>query len=366
MSLRPLRRPIGSSVNKLRNYPARKSDGGIVGNWKREAQILRISGFDATRLRGSDLIDIPRSTLLYLDVHGCNPTHGSEVPFYALSFRAADSPYTRRDTRLRGFLHYHVPVPARPLSGGLRFRLTPSLGHFASGRDLLTPSGLPWTVPFANLVRRGGIPVAQSLLRDNLVRFPDVLACYATFHGDPQPPQPVVHAVGQPWFLDLSQPCTVLVPGPHSLLRCKVYPAVAKYGAALVCFEYTGNSAAPHELVIRLLEMRSTKIALHPQFAHLPPLTPGTLLPSVTQQPTRSESQQFLPWTWNYESPPAEMAAALHALVHGPVAAGAASEGGINHPAVKLSQRKRRALERMFYSVLPSQAELEGYAGREG
>ncbi|KAJ7604837.1 hypothetical protein DFH06DRAFT_274627 [Mycena polygramma] len=168
--------------------------------------------------------------MVYLDVHGHYPTHGQQVPFYALSFRASDSRYTRRTTRRRGFFHYHVPIPDRPFSGGLRFRCAPSLAAFAEGTDLLCPSGLPFTVPFANLVRRTSIAVTQSLLRDNLVTFPDILACHASFHNKPHPELPVVHAVGQPIYLHFRQPTVLLVPGPHSLLRCELYPAVAQYG----------------------------------------------------------------------------------------------------------------------------------------
>jgi hypothetical protein len=111
-------------------------------NWrKRPALILRISTFDPNRLQPSDLIDIPRAaSSIFLDVFGYYPRPGG-VPWGKISFRAADSPHTR----LRGFLYYHVPVPARPLSGGLRFRCTPAAASTreARGADLLTPSGLP-------------------------------------------------------------------------------------------------------------------------------------------------------------------------------------------------------------------------------
>jgi hypothetical protein len=199
-------------------------------------QILRISGFDATRLRNSDLIDHPRSTNFYLDIHGYYPTHGYQAFFYPLTFRTTDSQYTRRDTRLRGFLHYHIPIPSRPLSGGLRFRCTPFLKAFSTGTDLLTPSGLPWTIHLANLVQRLGLPVTQSLLRDNLVSFADIIACNATFRSKPHPTLPVVHAVGQPWLLDLTAPSVALIPGPNSLLRCDVYPAVASYGGCMFSY----------------------------------------------------------------------------------------------------------------------------------
>ncbi|KAJ6562344.1 hypothetical protein B0H19DRAFT_1144200 [Mycena capillaripes] len=394
MSLLHHRRPIGPTVNKLRNFRERKKEGGLVGNWRRDTQFLRISGFDATRLRASDFIDIPRSVAVYLDVHGYYPTHGRQAPFYELSFRAADSAYTRRDTRLRGFLHYHVPIPARPLSGGLRFRCAPSLAAFAQGADLLCPSGLPWTIPFADLVRIKALPVTQSLLRDNLVSFPDLIACHSTFHNKWHPNLPVVHAVGQPWLLDLSVPSVVLIPGPNSLLRCEVYPAVALYGSALVCFEYTGNPRAPHEVAIRVLELRSN-IGLHPHFAHLRQIKAGVLLPHPEQSTfPRAEP---LPWMWNYDSHPARMAAALYLLVHGPVPLPASAadfplsvdmemltgpapradtgmaadaEGNMNldvDPDAEVvfpSHRQNKVLRRWFYGMLPTKEEVARYAGR--
>ncbi|KAF7377757.1 hypothetical protein MSAN_00198700 [Mycena sanguinolenta] len=367
MSLVHTRRAITPTVSKMRNFPARKVDGGMVGNWPRNVKVFQVSGFDATRLRASDLIDIPRSLLVYLDVHGHYPSKGRQMLFYALSFRAADSHYTRRDTRLRGFLYYHLPIPSRPLSGGLRFRCTPSLTAFPSGMDLLSPSGLPWAIPLANLVRRGSLPVTQSLLRDNLVSFPDLLACHRTFHHKPHPLPPVVHAVGQPWFLDLSAPSAVFVPGPHSLLRCEIYPAVASYGAALVCFEYTGNPRSPHELAIRVLELRSN-ISLHPRFGHLPPVEPGALL----ARPNHSNGKPE-PWTWNYDSHSTRMAAALYALVHGPTPVpGTPADFPLSEdsdmpsaPGMYPTRRQRVTIEHWFYSALPNQKEVARYSSRK-
>ncbi|KAF8207283.1 hypothetical protein K438DRAFT_431529 [Mycena galopus ATCC 62051] len=358
------RRPIGNAANKMRNFRARKTDGGVVGNWPRNVEVLRISGFDATRLRESDIIDVPRSMLVYLDVHGHYPTKGYQHPFFPLSFRAADSPYTRRDTRLRGFLHYHISIPSRPLSGCLRFRCTPSLTAFSAGMDLLAPSGLPWSIPLANLMRRTALALTQSLLRDNLVQFPDLLACHSTFRAKLHPDLPVVHAVGQPWLLDLSVPTVLFVPGPYSLLRCEIYPAVALYGSALVCFEYTGNPSSPHEVAIRVLELRSKNVSFHPCFAHLPPLAPGTLLASPNEY-------SHEPWKWNYDSHPAHMAAALYALVHGPAPVSRApspydtplvDDGHL--PEAPTSHVQRAELERWFYGKLPAWEETSRYKGR--
>ncbi|KAJ6580367.1 hypothetical protein DFH09DRAFT_1145855, partial [Mycena vulgaris] len=43
--------------------------------------------------------------------------------------------------------------------------------------------------------------------------------------GAPHPLQP------KPWLIDLSLPTVVLVPDPRGLVRSRIYPAVARYGA---------------------------------------------------------------------------------------------------------------------------------------
>ncbi|KAJ7080939.1 hypothetical protein B0H15DRAFT_855579 [Mycena belliarum] len=271
----------------------RRTDGGVVGNWSRVPLVMRVSTFDATRLRPTDFIDIPRSANLFVEVFGHDPRTYRQFPWAKFSFRSADTPYTRPDTRLRGFFHYHVPISDRPLSGGVHFRLSTSPMGFVHGADLLCPTGLPWIVPLAHLQGLGGRPVMQSLLRDNLVSLSDIIACRTAINRRSHPDIPVVHAIGQPWYLDLRKPTHICVPGPHGLLRCHVYPAVALYGSALVCFESAANPAHPHELVIRVLERRD-KIVFHPSFSHLPPLLPGSLLAHPMREPART-------WKWNYD-----------------------------------------------------------------
>ncbi|KAJ7482007.1 hypothetical protein FB451DRAFT_1365027 [Mycena latifolia] len=325
------------AVNFRRNH-----DGGLVGRWPHPPLILRVSTFDPACLRPTDFIDIPRSANLFLDVFGHKPTTYRQFPWAKISFRPADSPYTRPDTRLRGFLHYHVPIPSRPLSGGLRFRCATSPWSFANGHDLLCPSGLAWVVPFANLVGIGSRPIMQSLLRDNLVSLVDIIASRTSFTKRLHPDVPVVHAVGQPWYLNLRTPTCICVPGPHGLLRCWVYPAVALYGSALVCFEHTGNPDHPDEVAIRILELRS-KIALHPTYAHLPPLLPGSFLAHPFRVPPRM-------WTWNHDmAQKAEMAAGLHCLINGP---------GINP---KPSNRLRQNLLHYMHYEVPTGDDIEWY-----
>ncbi|KAJ7623553.1 hypothetical protein FB45DRAFT_1031472 [Roridomyces roridus] len=348
-------------VKTLTRTPGRR-DGGLIGAWSRAPTILQVSTFDAGRLRPSDYIDVPRSAKLLLDVYGHHPTHSREVPFAELSFRAADGPFTRPETRFRGFLHYHVPYPHRPLSGGLRFRCTPhpTLAGFAAGYDLLCHTGLPWTLPLANLMWNRGKPITQSLLRENLVRLTDIVACQQAFGGNLHPSpatEPVVHCLEQPWFMDLRKDVVMRIPGPSGLLKVPIYPAIAQLGALLVAFESTGN--LDDEVALRVLELRTSRIINLPTYAHLPPPTPGDLLvyPRPQPRPDKLQLQTPLrPWTWNHSHPAsASASAALHCLLRGPP------------PSSGLpSQRLRHRMRKWLYHEFPGEAEWEAYQSQWG
>ncbi|KAJ6597776.1 hypothetical protein DFH09DRAFT_84284 [Mycena vulgaris] len=303
-----------------------------------------MSTFDPTRIQATDFIDVPRAATIFLEIFGHNPRYPRDFPFAKISFRSADTPHMRADTRIRGFLHYRVPLPSRPLSGGLRFRCTESHSpaSFVHGMDLLTESGLPWTVPVVDLMWRGGLPILQSLLRDNLVHLTDIIAARTSFHFKHHPEWLVVHGIEQPWLLDLSKPTVILVPGPKDLLRCSIYPPVAYRGGAIVRFEHTGNSDQPHEVAIRILEVRS-KASFRSAYAHLPSLKAGEFLMNPMLQ-SRCR------WTWNYETTQRyEMAAGLYCLVNG--------AGSDPRP----SSRLRSHLRRWFHHELPTDEELARY-----
>ncbi|KAJ7800467.1 hypothetical protein B0H14DRAFT_2616177 [Mycena olivaceomarginata] len=305
MSLVHYRRPIRPTVSKMRNFPGRKADGGLVGTQlgtgRATCKSCVYPALDARRLRNSDLIDHPRSTKLLPSTS----TATTRPMAIRHSFtRSPSAPPTRSTpvatTRLRGFLHYHIPIPSRPLSGGLRFRCTPSLKAFSTGTDLLTPSGLPWTIPS----RKPGPAPRAPYYTKSAARQPRVFRRHHRLQHD-VPLQATPHA---PWLLDLSAPSVALIPGPNSLLRCDVYPAVASYGAALVCFEYTENPASPHELAIRVLELRSD-ISFHPPLRAPPAAGTGRAASLAERLPRQKQA---------VDTRSAEMAAALYALVHGP------------------------------------------------
>ncbi|KAJ7173004.1 hypothetical protein C8R43DRAFT_978181 [Mycena crocata] len=318
------------------------ADGGVHGNWPRSPFVIRISTFDPTRLRASDFIDVIRSTICYLEVYGHETQTVRQVPFFKFSFRTVDSEYMRPDTPMRGFLYYNIPVPSRPLSGSLRFRLAeqPTRAAFNTGTDLLYPSGFPWMIPLPNLCRLEGMPVLQSLLRHGLVSLKDVILCTQAFHAVLPPELPVVHAVGQPFALDLRVPPVVTVPGPSDLIRCEFSPSIATYGTAIVRLESSENPDIPEELVLRVLDCRN--VQLRPEYAHIS-LNNGQLLPEATKpgMPPRI-------WTWNHTSHESlRMSAGLHYLHHG--------LGDPEYP----SFRKLRKLQQWFTHPMPSKAEFE-------
>lgn len=70
----------------------------------------------------------------------------------------------------RGFLYCHVPVKNRPLAGELRFRTTHHADplEFHNGRDLLLPSGLPWSSPVITLSPLRQPAILEMLHHDGL------------------------------------------------------------------------------------------------------------------------------------------------------------------------------------------------------
>ena len=101
----------------------------------------------------------------------------SSDPSYQRPFRSADfSAHLWSSDRFppgtHGFLYYHVPPCSSPLSGELRFRLTPSRdpASFAEGSDLFTERSMPWRYPLYKIVHRVyWTDIVALLLQDGLV-----------------------------------------------------------------------------------------------------------------------------------------------------------------------------------------------------
>ncbi|KAJ7017300.1 hypothetical protein C8F04DRAFT_1244269 [Mycena alexandri] len=282
--------------------------------------------FDPRKLTRASFIDVPAHGRLRIVLPGGHGVPGS-------IFHQAHPNYLLKDSHLAGFLYYHLPYPAHFLSGHIRFRCThDSSPHaFLHGHDLPNRAGLPWgfdlprlfarekqfaawrrQLVFDGLVSEVQIDVAQRLLSQNHLRL-NVLQRPA-----------FVHDITQPFVVDLTVGMRVLVLGPNSVISVDLYPSVAYTGAAVVCFEPTGNGdEALRARVLTPLPNYHIFHSLHPnwsldpiltrylqEFRHLPPLRAGDLLPHPFQP--------GLPWVWRYDDKQPARSAALHCLFHPP------------------------------------------------
>ncbi|KAJ7494870.1 hypothetical protein B0H11DRAFT_1609056, partial [Mycena galericulata] len=96
----------------------------------------------------------------------------------------------------RGFLYYHHGTT--PLGGGLRFRVTPDAfrspspkSAFASGHDLLAPTGLPWGLRLPELALPRHTPLLAALVREGLVEPAHVARISEAFGGHAPPPRTI-------------------------------------------------------------------------------------------------------------------------------------------------------------------------------
>ncbi|KAJ6506214.1 hypothetical protein C8R47DRAFT_1101595 [Mycena vitilis] len=207
--------------------------------------------------------------------------------------------------RLSGFFHYHVPYASQLLSGGLRFRCvkTPDPSAFEAGHDLLDRFGLPWHISLARMIARVRFtPYFDQVVHDGLLTELQLRKARRLLMYNPErekngsPNQPhLVYAVDQPFAIDFIAPLQVVVPGPHSMLRTTLLPALmAKRGSAVVRFERIGDPDN-EAVVLRILKSQVPHILDHednlPQFSNLPPLHPGSLVPDPKRGGT---------WVWKY------------------------------------------------------------------
>ncbi|KAF8208810.1 hypothetical protein K438DRAFT_1961370 [Mycena galopus ATCC 62051] len=297
-------------------------------------QVRVVNTFNALSLSSSDWLTadplVPinlklpsRETLSPLSIprcatHGVHPRH--LVP----------------NVSLRGFLYYYLPYPDQFLSGGLRFRCTPTrAAGFNAGYDLDDRTGLAWSIslPFIlahrklaflldqlehdGLITKGQIPAANRLLNNNPER-------------DERESRPIfVHAIGQPFPIDLSAPVRVAVLSPYAVLRAQVCPAVATCGGAIVRLERVEDTPECDRLHLRVVvplpdfherfsplygaqRRLSNPVcdAYLPQFRHLPPLRAGDLLPDPL-----GNGKDPLVWEYSNDKDPVRDAA-LHCLLN--------------------------------------------------
>ncbi|KAJ7458179.1 hypothetical protein FB451DRAFT_1182922 [Mycena latifolia] len=105
-------------------------------------------------------------------------------------------------------------------------------------------------------------------------------------------PPPFLHALAQPFPLNLARTARLCILSPHGVLRPALFARLAHSGTALVRFDHPEH-ADEGVLYLRVFHVLAPAAYL-PRWAHLPPLAEGGLFPALFD-PT-------LPWTWAYDA----------------------------------------------------------------
>ncbi|KAJ6551926.1 hypothetical protein B0H19DRAFT_1159384 [Mycena capillaripes] len=290
---------------------------------------------DARKLSATDYINVSGDARLHLILPARNELHlkGAANHF---DFSFAHGRFQLPGARIRGFLYYHVPYPSQFLSGGLRFRSTRNRDAMAheEGSDLPNLFGLPWHLSLAQMIARPRFSIyLQQLVLDELLtqeqlRVARQLLVYNPERAEKRPlTGKHVYALGEPFAIDLSEPLSIAVTGPHSVVKGNIYPKIMHRGGAIVRFERAGDRdvdqlclrivkplADYHERLRGAVVDENLKLAPNlphywylPHCDHLPPIRAGDLLPDPDSGGE--------PWVWQYTGVTSRDAA-LHCLLH--------------------------------------------------
>ncbi|KAK7469140.1 hypothetical protein VKT23_003630 [Stygiomarasmius scandens] len=149
--LRPIRRqPLLEfrHVRQLRHYSEEASVDLHIRNRHR-----LVSTFNPARLKRTDYLDVSGLKRLTLQLEDTRAI----VDYICI--REGGTKRLPFPPNTTGFFYYYTS-PHSPLDGGIRFRLTsltakPSpISLFLDGQDLLSPRGLPWSIPLCTLTRQ--------------------------------------------------------------------------------------------------------------------------------------------------------------------------------------------------------------------
>ncbi|KAJ7173149.1 hypothetical protein C8R46DRAFT_990954 [Mycena filopes] len=124
-----------------------------------------VSSLDPRLLTSDDHLDMSKRRSVFL---ACPP--GGSIPLHHDGNNAPRYPTHPFPENTAGFLYYHRPHDAAPLEGSVRFRCTPTPvpSSFATGHDLLLPSGVPWQILLPQLVRIAVRPIMIQLAHQQL------------------------------------------------------------------------------------------------------------------------------------------------------------------------------------------------------
>ncbi|KAJ7753406.1 hypothetical protein DFH07DRAFT_824344 [Mycena maculata] len=289
----------------------------------------RFRTLDARRLTPRDLVNVPGDARVRTIVPGEVPT---PLPWF--NFERADPRYIGPGMRLAGFLYYHppnshtFPVPHASrllLAGALRFRCTEKEGTFQDGWDLPGEDGLPWELGLPRLMAMKRFnPLVDQIMENGLMTQGEMAKCRRLISsgnpssGEQTRPVPVwIHALGQPFSVDLTQVTTGVVVGPHSLLKADIYPRVAEQGSVIVCLERAPWLSDDEEaLVMRVLHIHIPVVYLY-QYAEQGPLEVDGFMPWLQMGPRKGTATNVArPWVWEHTDREPMRSAALHCLFH--------------------------------------------------
>ncbi|KAJ7646244.1 hypothetical protein DFH06DRAFT_1050361 [Mycena polygramma] len=168
-----------------------------------------------------------------------------------------------------GFLYYHRPPQAAPLEGSIRLRLTPEYDPmgFASGRDLVLPTGAVWELNLPQIARSKRLSAfLDQLLREQLVTADQLTRCRALFGDKAIKPAQTLFRLEQEFPVDFARTINLVIVGEtlRSLHLADVFTATVNKvrvcpwtGTAIVRFE---PSPTPEVAGRRVIHMRIVKI----------------------------------------------------------------------------------------------------------
>ncbi|KAJ7119221.1 hypothetical protein C8R43DRAFT_1077120 [Mycena crocata] len=220
-----------------------------------------LSTFNPSLLKSTDLLDISERT----HIRFCLPSFVGPGDHTSLQYFA----HFRFPHGSKGFLYYHSEPHWTALEGGIRFRVAPegNPASFASGKDLLLPSGFTWQVILPQLAcRTDYLLTGQQLLREGLVTEEQLSRCRALFAGKRISPQYTLFRIDSPFIVNFASKLslTVVASSVHQIQLSVMFAAYVNHkrfhpwtGSALACFEI---SRLPEHAGRRVLHLRFLKM----------------------------------------------------------------------------------------------------------
>ncbi|KAJ7119195.1 hypothetical protein C8R43DRAFT_1152397 [Mycena crocata] len=211
----------------------------------------------------------------------------------------------------KGFLYYHSEPHWTPLEGRIRFRVAPegNPASFASGKDLLLPSGFTWQVILPQLAcRTDYLLTGQQLLSEGLVTEEKLSRCRSLFSGKRISPQYTLFRLDSPFVVNFASKLslTVVASSVHQIQLSMIFAA---YVNSKRCYPWTGSALARFE-ISRLPEHAGRRV-LHLRFLKMFEAVTCTVTHSTGRVVEPREGELFYvklhrnaaePWAYDVDS----------------------------------------------------------------